>query len=112
MAESSKIPPASSVHSVLNLVIEDQAADLDYVTNQYEILWRNYDSVCALLSVAVGRVAELTVDKKELENQLRRLMGVHDDGGRWPVPPKEPLRHSIRREGGMVQADEIDWEAK
>ena len=108
MAESSKVSSASSGNSVANLVIEDQATDLDYVTNEYETLWRKHDSVCALLSVAVARVAELLRQLKDRDDQIRRYLGGHDDGGRWPVPPKEPLRHSIGREG-MVQADQIRW---
>ena len=108
MAESSKNVPVSSVNSVPNLIIEDLAADLEYVTNQYETLWRDHESVCALLSVAVERVTDLTRRLKDRDDQIRRYQGLHDDGGRWPVPPKEPLRHSIGREG-MVQADQIRW---
>ncbi len=109
MVESSKNSPASSVKSVTDLVIDALASDLDYVTNQYETLWRDHESTCALLSVAVEQLRTLRLRLKDQEDQIRRLMGEHADGPReLVIPPKTPPLISMRQEG-MVNADDIRW---
>jgi hypothetical protein len=94
------------------LLIQDLVEENERLRQGCLSLWRSLFGVRELLSVSLERLSQLTRRCEDQSDQIRRLLGRHDDHARqvviMPWYPTMEEAASCRQEG-MVRADDIRW---
>jgi hypothetical protein len=94
------------------LFVDDLVTENDALRRQVHDLFADAFTLREVLAMSLERIHALTQRCNDQTNQIRRLMGLIDDGPRqvrvepWSLTPEHAAATDIR---SMVKEDEIRW---